>query len=53
MNEYTLSKIQIYKSDPVKWKTAILQVIPQDNLPLYLGGTLTDCDGNSRLTSKV
>ncbi|XP_011506556.1 PREDICTED: SEC14-like protein 4 isoform X2 [Ceratosolen solmsi marchali] len=53
MNEYTLSKIQIYKSDPVKWKTAILQVISEDNLPVYLGGTLMDSDGNSRLTSKI
>lgn len=53
MDDYTLSKIQIYKVDPVKWQTAILKLIPKDQLPAYLGGTLTDSDGNPRYTSKV
>ena len=53
MNEYTISKIQIYKADPVKWKAAILQVIPQDQLPVHFGGTLMDSDDNPKLTSKV
>lgn len=53
MNEYTLSKIQIYKADPPKWKTAIMNTIPKDQLPVYLGGTLQDPDGNPRLYSKI
>lgn len=53
MDDYTLSKIQIYKAEPVKWKTALLKLIPKDQLPACFGGTLTDPDGNPRYTSKV
>lgn len=53
MNEYTLSKIQIYKADPSKWQAVILKVIPKDQLPAHFGGTLCDPDGNPRLTSKI
>lgn len=53
MNEYTLSKIQIYKADPAKWQAAILKVISKDQLPAHFGGILRDPDGDPRLTSKV
>lgn len=53
LNEYTLSKIQIYKADPSKWQAAILKVVPKDQLPAHFGGTLCDPDGNPRLTSKI
>lgn len=53
MNEYTLSKIQIYKADPPKWKAAIGKVVPENELPEHFGGTLTDPDGNPRLVSKI
>ncbi|XP_050458976.1 SEC14-like protein 2 [Cataglyphis hispanica] len=53
MNDYTLSKIQIYKADPSKWQPVILKVIPKDQLPAHFGGTLCDPDGNPRLTSKI
>ncbi|XP_012277887.1 SEC14-like protein 2 [Orussus abietinus] len=53
MNEYTISKIQIFKSDPAKWKSAILRLVPQDQLPAHFGGTLTDPDGNPRLATKI
>jgi len=53
MDDYTLSKIQIYKTEPVKWKTALFKLIPKDQLPACFGGTLTDADGNPRCTSKV
>lgn len=53
LNEYTLSKIQIYKNDPAKWKKAIFQTIPRNQLPVHFGGTLCDPDGNPRYTSKV
>ena len=53
MNEYTISKIQIIKADPNKWKPAILQVVPADQLPVHFGGTLKDPDGNPKLTTKV
>ncbi|XP_011873997.1 PREDICTED: SEC14-like protein 2 isoform X2 [Vollenhovia emeryi] len=53
MDDYTISKIQIYKNDPVKWKEAVLQLIPRDQLPAHFGGTLTDSDGNPRYTTKI
>lgn len=53
MNEYTLSKIQIYKADPAKWQAAILKVISKDQLPAHFGGILRDPDGDPRLTSKI
>lgn len=53
MDDYTLSKIQIYKADPAKWKEAVLELIPKDQLPAQYGGTLTDPDGNPKYISKV
>ncbi|EFN79517.1 SEC14-like protein 4, partial [Harpegnathos saltator] len=53
MNEYTLSKIEIYKADPRKWQAAIFKIVPKNQLPAHFGGTLTDSDGNPRFTSKV
>ncbi|KAH0954641.1 hypothetical protein HN011_003763 [Eciton burchellii] len=53
MNEYTLSKIQIHKTDPAKWQTAIFKIIPKDQLPTHFGGTLCDPDGNPKLASKI
>ncbi|KAH0561878.1 SEC14-like protein 2 [Cotesia glomerata] len=53
MNEYTISKIQIYKADPPRWKNAILKVVNKDQLPAHFGGTLTDPDGDPRLTTKI
>ncbi|XP_066596656.1 SEC14-like protein 2 isoform X2 [Prorops nasuta] len=53
MNEYTLSKIQIYKADPIKWQAAILTQVPVNQLPKHFGGILTDPDGNPRLLTKI
>jgi len=53
MDDYTLSKIQIYKADPAKWQARILSLVPKDQLPAHFGGTLRDPDGNPRYTSKV
>lgn len=53
MDDYTLSKIQIYKADPAKWQEAIFKLIPKDQLPAYFGGSLTDPDGNPKYTSKI
>ncbi|KYN07480.1 SEC14-like protein 2 [Cyphomyrmex costatus] len=53
MDDYTLSKIQIYKAEPIKWQAAILKLISKDQLPVHYGGTLTDPDGNPRYTSKI
>lgn len=53
LNEYTLQKIQIIKSDPRKWQPMLLEIIERDQLPAHFGGTLTDPDGNPRYATKV
>lgn len=53
LNDYTLGKIQIFKSDPKKWKPAILSNISPQNLPKHYGGELTDPDGNPKYTTVV
>ncbi|XP_054008968.1 SEC14-like protein 2 isoform X2 [Hylaeus anthracinus] len=53
MNEYTLSKIQIYKADPPKWQSAIFSNIERDQVPAFFGGTLTDPDGNTKVRTKI
>jgi hypothetical protein len=53
LNDYTLKKIQIIKSDRGKWLPVLLEAIDCDELPVHFGGTLTDPDGNPRYTTKV
>lgn len=53
LHEYTISKIRIYKTDPLKWKAAIREVVDGDNLPQHWGGDLVDPDGDPRYPSKV
>lgn len=53
MNEYTLSKIQIFKADPSKWQAAIFSNISKDQVPAFFGGTLKDPDSNPKLGTKI
>ncbi|XP_076654593.1 SEC14-like protein 4 [Halictus rubicundus] len=53
MNEYTLSKIQIYKADPSKWQAAIFNNVERNQVPAIFGGTLKDPDGNPKLGTKI
>ncbi|KAL0122380.1 hypothetical protein PUN28_007242 [Cardiocondyla obscurior] len=53
MDDYTLSKMHIYKAEPIKWQAAILKLVPKDQLPVHFGGILTDPDGNPRYTTKI
>ncbi|CAG9772686.1 unnamed protein product [Ceutorhynchus assimilis] len=53
LNEYTISKIQIFKKDPKKWKAAILSNVAPDQLPKHFGGELEDPDGNPRYVTKI
>ena len=53
LNDYTLSKIQIHKSDPRKWKPLLLEHIDADQFPAYYGGSLTDENGDPKCSSKV
>lgn len=53
LDEYTISKIQIYKSDKSKWLPAILDKVDAKSLPKFLGGEMVDSDGNPKCESKV
>lgn len=53
LNDYTLQKMHIFKSDPRKWQPVLLEAIEHDQLPAHFGGTLTDPDGNPRYTTKI
>ncbi|XP_073985100.1 SEC14-like protein 2 isoform X2 [Rhodnius prolixus] len=53
LNDYTLSKIHIYKSEPNKWKPILLSQIEEDQLPVIYGGTMCDPDGNPSCPSKI
>lgn len=53
LDEYTLSKIHIFKCNRNKWLPAILERVDRSNLPAYYGGTLTDADGNPKCLEKI
>ena len=53
LDEYTIGKIHIYKSDRKKWLPAILERVDASQIPKYYGGDLTDADGNIQCLEKV
>jgi hypothetical protein len=44
----TMAKIQIYNSNQDKWKRVLLNHIPEDQLPIKLGGTNDGIKVNTR-----
>lgn len=53
LNDYTLSKISIYKSDPKKWQKVLREHISPEILPKYYGGDLVDPDGDEKCPSQI
>ncbi|XP_070494118.1 SEC14-like protein 4 [Chironomus tepperi] len=53
LDEYTLSKINLYNSNQSKWLPAILERIDPSVLPKYYGGEMTDPDGNPKCLTKI
>jgi hypothetical protein len=53
LDEYTLSKINIYKQNRNKWLPAILERVDPSHLPKFYGGALTDSDGNPKCVEKI
>lgn len=53
LDEYTLSKILIFKQDSKKWLPKMLEHVDPTQLPKYFGGTETDEDGDPRCMHKV
>lgn len=53
LDEYTLSKILIFKQDSKKWLPKMLEHVDPSQLPKYFGGTQTDEDGDPKCMQKV
>ncbi|KAJ1530745.1 hypothetical protein ONE63_005600 [Megalurothrips usitatus] len=53
LNDYTQSKIHIYKADPGKWQPSLLEGIPADQLPRHFGGTMEEPEGDARCSGKI
>lgn len=53
LHQATIDKIRIFGSDKDEWKAALLEEVEADQLPAFLGGTLTDADGNPMCPSLV
>lgn len=53
LDEYTLSKILIFKQDSKKWLPKLLDHVDPSQLPKYFGGTQTDEDGDPKCMHKV
>lgn len=53
LDDYTLSKINLYNSNQTKWLPAVLERIDASVLPKYYGGQLTDPDGNPKCVGKI
>lgn len=53
LDEYTLSKINIYNHNKNKWLPAILERIEPKYLPKYFGGELTGPDDDPKCKDKI
>lgn len=53
LDEYTLSKILIFKMGSKKWLPKIFAHVDKSQIPQYYGGTLTDSDGDPKCSSVV
>lgn len=53
LDEYTLSKIMIFKSDQKKWLPQILAKVDSAQLPVYYGGTLTGINGDPKCEDRI
>ncbi|GJQ83375.1 hypothetical protein Trydic_g18157 [Trypoxylus dichotomus] len=53
INEYTQSKIKIYKQESTKWQTHLFEHVSPDNLPKCYGGSMVDPDGDPRCPSLI
>lgn len=53
LDEYTLSKIHIYKQESNKWLPDLLEQVDKSQIPQYFGGTMTDPDGSPKCMTKV
>lgn len=53
LDEYTISKIFLFKTNSDKWLPKILEHVDASQLPKCFGGQLTDPDGNPKCVTKI
>lgn len=53
LDEYTLSKIMIFKHESKKWLPKMLENVDPSQIPKYFGGTMTDENGDPKCGHKV
>lgn len=53
LDEYTLSKINIYKHNQNKWLPAILEKVDPKVLPKYFGGEKVDSKGDPKCSELI
>jgi len=51
LNSVTLSKIRIYKND--EWQDDLFKVLDKKQVPAFMGGELTDPDGNPKCHTMI
>ncbi|XP_035223715.1 SEC14-like protein 2 isoform X3 [Stegodyphus dumicola] len=51
LNAVTLSKIKIYRTD--EWQDELFQIMDPKLVPAFMGGKLTDPDGNPKCTTLI
>lgn len=53
LDEYTLSKIQIFKADQKKWLPALLERVDEKQLPKHYGGVMVDENGDPKCSAFI
>lgn len=53
LDEYTLSKIQIFKADAKKWQPALLERVDVSQLPKHYGGAKVDENGDPKCAAFI
>jgi len=53
LNPNSFDKIKIFDKNKEKWLSALTEEIDADQLPAFLGGTMTDPDGDPYCPNRV
>lgn len=53
LDEYTLSKIQIFKADVKKWQPVLFERVDANNLPKHYGGEKVDENGDPKCSAFI
>lgn len=53
LDEYTLSKIQIFKADPKKWQPCLFERVDENEIPKHYGGGKVDENGDPKCSAFI